>query len=166
MKFVPSENLMWTEVLLCLIWQPMVLARSTRIPLKQVLNGLSFEEGEKIQEGIDAIVSIKLCIMDGSDICKTQKGEIFAAFLTALSASADSVDENAYDHPIITPILEAIERDSRLIPPQEVSKPNRTVAEPTSINHISNSTNTGSVAKIAMVVFAIVLLFGLMKHFS
>lgn len=112
-----NENRAHTQVIMQLIYEPMVAHKTGRYPLEKILNRFPSNERSKIKEGIDAVIEIGIFLMDQGDICLTNQSELFLQVLFTLQQSPDSVPENIKTNSRVVAWLAAIDSDSRLTPP-------------------------------------------------
>ena len=164
MKSNTTENEMWTQTILFFVHEPMVAFKVGRYPVGKIINQFPVDERGKIKEGIDAVTELGFFVMDGGDICLTDKGEALYEWLSKVSQmSADERLEIKKAYPKSDSMLAAIERDSRLTPLPDLSAPttnSSTTLHPDTIPGYKPLTFWN---KIFLAILAIWMLLGVMK---
>ncbi len=122
MDYQPTENQIWAQTLLFMVYQPMVANKTGRFPLSKIINQFPENEREKIKQGIDALVEMSIFVADGTDIYITNMSEAMFQGLHYISGKpTDEVEDILRKSPAFSSALDTINSDSRFAPPPETS---------------------------------------------
>lgn len=122
MDYQHTENQIWAQTLLFMVYQPMVANKTGRFPLSQIINQFPLNERAKIKQGIDALIEMSIFVADGRDICITTMSEAMYQGLNYISGKpADEVADILRKSPAFSSALDTINSDSRFAPSPETS---------------------------------------------
>jgi len=99
----------------------MVAHKVGRYSMDKILSQFPVNERGKIKQGIEATIELEFFVLDGGDVCLTDKGEKLFEVLSNVS-KASNVErlEMKKLYPKTASLLDSINHDSRLTPPAEV----------------------------------------------
>ncbi len=148
----------WVQVLLFIVYQPMVAAKSVQFPLNKIISQLSTQEKDKVTQGISALIELEIFVMDGNDICITEHSEWLLRVLDYLSGKSEKeIQDELKKHPKLATFMTTILSDHRLSPPSK----NQT----TSIAGSIPTQPLSGKEVILAILFFVIILAGLMKVF-
>lgn len=164
MDYQHTENQIWAQTLLFMVYQPMVANKTGRFPLRQIINQFPLNERAKIKQGIDALIEMSIFVADGRDICITKMSEAMYQGLNYISGKpADEVEDILRKSPAFSSALDTINSDSRFAPPTETSP---AAHLNTSVSNVVPAEETMSMTmgnKIFVGILLAIMLRGLMK---
>lgn len=164
MDYQPTENQTWVQTLLFIVYQPMVANKVGRYPLSQIISQFPVNERSKVKLGIDGLIELSIFVMDGRDICITNKSEALLQGLNHIVGKPAEVVENMLKtSPAFSSTLATINSDSRFAPPPE---PSRDTTRSNSARPQLNYTPTSGgkpTGLIVLGIFLVIALLGLMK---
>ncbi len=110
----------------------MVANKTGRHPLGQILYQFPADERAKVKEGIDAFIEMNIFVIDGRDICITNRSESLLQVINHIVGKpADEVEEMLKTSPTISSILAMINNDIRFAPPLSSVAPPQPVGKST-----------------------------------
>lgn len=73
MDYQLTENQTWAQILFFIVYQPIVANKTGKLPIKQG-DRRSFPVNERANQArYRSIIEMSICVMDGRDICITDK---------------------------------------------------------------------------------------------
>ncbi|MBK8401426.1 MAG: hypothetical protein IPL29_10360 [Propionivibrio sp.] len=165
MDYQLTENQTWVQTLIFIVYQPMVANKVGRYPLSQIISQFPANERTKVKLGIDGLIELSIFVMDGRDICITNKSEALLQGLSHIVGKpADAVEDMLKTSPAFSATLAAINSDSRFAPPPEPPRDTtRSNSAPPQHTPTSGGKPTGLGDKIVLGIFLVIVLLGLMK---
>lgn len=164
MDYQLTENQTWVQMLLFLVYQPMVANKTGRYPLAQIIHQFPSNEQTKIKDGIDALIEMNVFVMDGRNICITEKSESLLKGLDHIVGKpADAVEEMLKTLPAFSSVLATINKDGRFAPPSEMPSATPHSESNTSKGPATPTKPVGIGEKIVLGIFLLIVVLGLMK---
>jgi len=104
-------------MLATLVLQRCIASNRPRTSRSGLLASVPVKEAVYARLGLDALVDHGMLRASGDDIGFTETGNVFLAYVEGVRDASPTLDEDTRDHATLTPLLKAIERDHRLVPP-------------------------------------------------
>lgn len=165
MDYQLTENQTWAQVLLFIVYQPIVANKTGKYPLSEIISQFPVNERAKVKQGIDALIEMHIFVMDGRDICITNKSEsLFQGLEHIAGKPAEAVEDMLRKTaPAFSSLLATINNDSRFAPPIDPLPTNPRSGSASSAVTASEVKPTGLGNKIVLGVFLLIVLLGLVK---